>query len=127
MTRPRHLRFSRLARGSVGLALSTVVFMGASDLHGSALNHSTFKTPTPVLWTDKPHSADDHMEPGAGALAPAHEPVLFKTAKPFIKWLEPAGALAPPGDSEWHISHRQSDLAPQYLRLPSPARAPPVA
>jgi hypothetical protein len=127
VTRPRLSRFRRSTRDSIGLALSLVVFMSASDVHGSSLNHSTFETPTPILWTENPHSFDDHMEPGSALLSPAHEPMLLKTARPFIRWLQPTGALAPPEHSGHGVPNQQGDLAPQYLQQPSPARAPPVA
>jgi hypothetical protein len=127
VTRPRHSRHRRLTLNSIGVALSLVLVISASDVHGAALNHSTFKTPTPVLWSTSPHSFEDHMEPGSCVLSPAHEPVLLKTAKPFIRWLEPAGDIAPPGDTDHGVPLWHGELAPQYLRQPCPARAPPVA
>ena len=67
-------RIERCVVEALGLAL--VLLVCAGDLHGRSLNHSTYRTPHPILASCGDSAEPQHVEPAGAALTPEHAALL---------------------------------------------------
>jgi hypothetical protein len=119
-------RSSRLRTCPIAaLGLASLVFVGAVDLHASALHPSTFETPHPAIQSYGGVTQPHHIEPADDALRPGHEPLVrsrvAETALPPALWAEPSNSTAR------KIWQRLDPAVPRTGKYRTPSlRAPPA-